>query len=178
MVRSATEIGLKTRYFGGGMVGLQFTSVKQQLGPKLNGILDYDWWIPAPTMQFSGILEFLKKYQAKAGAAGVDPLGYYLGTWGYAYIQVYGDAIAATKSLDDGKIADYMHQTTFKTIMGDWAYGDKGEWTKSGMLQVQYHDVKDGNDQLDQWRGMAVQTVIGPASEKTGELIYPYEKAK
>ena len=37
------------------MVGLQFTSVKQQFGPKLNGIVDYDWWIPAPTMQFSGI---------------------------------------------------------------------------------------------------------------------------
>ena len=34
MVRAATEIGLKTRYFGGGMVGLQFTSIKQQLGPE------------------------------------------------------------------------------------------------------------------------------------------------
>ena len=66
MVRAATELGLKTRYFGGGMVGLQFTSVKQQFGSKLNGILDYDWWIPEPKMQFPGIMDFLKKYQAKA----------------------------------------------------------------------------------------------------------------
>src|SRR5438094_7240454 len=72
MVRAATELGLKTRYFGGGMVGLQFTSVKQQFGPKLNGILDYDWWIPEPKMQFPGIMEFLKKYQAKAPGEGID----------------------------------------------------------------------------------------------------------
>ena len=50
--------------------------MKQQLGPKLNGILDYDWWIPAPKMEFPGILEFLKKYQAKAPSEGIDPLGY------------------------------------------------------------------------------------------------------
>src|SRR5207237_9628227 len=78
MVRAATEIGLKTRYFGGGMVGLQFTTIKQQLGPKLNGILDYDWWIPAPKMQFPGITEFLKKYQAKAPIERIAQLGWHL----------------------------------------------------------------------------------------------------
>src|SRR5271163_5029543 len=77
MLRAATESGLKTRFFGGGMVGLQFTSVKQQFGPKLNGVVNYDWWIPAPTMQFPGILDFLKQYQARAAEAGVDPLGWY-----------------------------------------------------------------------------------------------------
>ena len=50
--------------------------------------------------------EFFKNYQAKAGAEGVDPLGYYLGGWGYAYIEVLGDAINGTKSIDDDKIAD------------------------------------------------------------------------
>ena len=33
---------------------------------------------------------------------------------------------------------------THKTIMGDWSYGPNGEWTKSGMMQVQYHDIKEG----------------------------------
>ena len=78
MLRAATESGLKTRFFGGGMVGLQFTPIKLQFGPKLNGVVDYDWWIPSPTMQFPGITDFLKTYQAKAGEAGVDPLGWYL----------------------------------------------------------------------------------------------------
>src|SRR5437660_2939317 len=69
MLRAATEVGLKTRFFGGGMVGLQFTPIKEQFGSKLNGIINYDFWIPAPTMQFTGILDFLKEYQSKAGEA-------------------------------------------------------------------------------------------------------------
>ena len=40
------EVGLKTKLFGGGMVGLQSTAIKMQLGPLLNGIVDYDFWLP------------------------------------------------------------------------------------------------------------------------------------
>ena len=119
---------------------------------------------------------FLKQYQARAGAEGVDPLGYYLGTWGYAYIQILGEAVQATKSLDDNKLADYIGKTTFKTIMGDVKFGKGGEWAQGRMLQVQYHDIKSGD--LEQFRGMDTQTVLTPAQYKTGNVIYPYEKAK
>ena len=71
----------------------------------------------------AGTAEFFKKYQARAGAEGVDPLGYYLGGWGYAYIQLLGEAIAGSKSIDDNKIADYLRKNTFKTIMGDFKFG-------------------------------------------------------
>ncbi|MGA7102211.1 MAG: hypothetical protein WB019_18445, partial [Pseudolabrys sp.] len=104
------------------------------------------------------------------------PLGYYLGGWGYAYINLLGEAIAGAKSLDDNKIADYLRKNTHKTIMGDWSYGPGGEWTKSGMMQVQYHDIKEGAG-LDTWRGMSYQTVLTPADQKTGDVIFPYEKA-
>src|ERR1044072_9513855 len=87
--------------------------------------------------------EFFKKCQARAGAEGVDPLGYYLGGWGYAYISVLGSAIEGSKSIDDDKIADYLRKNGAKTIMGSWTYAPGGEWTKTGMMQVQYHDVKD-----------------------------------
>ena len=60
--------------------------------------------------------------------------------------------------------------------MGDWSYGPGGEWTKSGMMQVQYHDIKEGAG-LDTWRGMSYQTVLTPDDQKTGNVIYPYEKA-
>src|SRR5207248_10989518 len=59
MVRAANEIGLKAKIFGGGLVGLQYASIKQQLGPQLNGILVYHFWEPAPTLQFAGVLDFL-----------------------------------------------------------------------------------------------------------------------
>ncbi|HEX3441155.1 MAG TPA: amino acid ABC transporter substrate-binding protein [Pseudolabrys sp.] len=173
---AVNEANYKPKIIGGAMVGLQATVFKQKLGSKLNGIVNYETWVPSEKMM-APAADFFKKYQARAAGEGVDPLGYYLGGWGFAYVSALGEAIAGTKSIDDNKIADYFRTHTFKTIMGDWSYGPGGEWTKSGMMQVQYHNVKDGND-LDQWRGMAVQTVLTPPELATGKVIYPYEKAK
>jgi len=177
MVRAVNEANFKPKMIGGAMVGLQATVFKNQLGPLLNGFVNYETWVPAKNMMYEGTEEFFKKYQARAGAEGVDPLGYYLGGWGYAYIQVLGDAIKGTNSLDDNKLADYIRQNEFKTIHGNIRFGKDGEWAKSGMLQVQYHSIKKG-DGLEVWRGMSYQTVVAPAEMKTGDVIYPYEKAK
>jgi branched-chain amino acid transport system substrate-binding protein len=173
---AVNEANYKPKIIGGAMVGLQATVFKQKLGSKLNGIVNYETWVPSEKMM-APAADFFKKYQARAAGEGVDPLGYYLGGWGYAYVSALGEAIAGAKSIDDNKIADYFRTHTFKTIMGDWSYGPGGEWTKSGMMQVQYHNVRDGND-LEQWRGMAVQTVLTPSDLATGKVIYPYEKAK
>ena len=113
----------------------------------------------------------------RAKAAGVDPLGYYLGGWGYAYLQVLGEAVKGANSINDDKIADYLRSHEFNTIMADVRFGKNGEWTKSGMLQVQYHGITDAAN-LDTWRGMSYQTVLTPADQKTGDVIYPYAKAK
>ncbi len=176
MVLAINEANFKPKMIGGAMVGLQATVFKSKLGPKLNGIVNYETWVPSEKMM-APAAEFFKTYQARAGAEGVDPLGYYLGGWGYAYISVLGEAVAGAKSIEDAKIADYLRKATFKTIMGEWSYGPGGEWTKSGMMQVQYHDIKEGAG-LETWRGMSYQTVLTPPEFKTGEVIYPYEKAK
>jgi branched-chain amino acid transport system substrate-binding protein len=176
IVRAATELNYKPKMIGGAMVGLQATAIKRQLGPSLNGWINYETWVPAKTMMFPGVEEFLKKYQARAGAEGVDPLGYYLGTWGYAYIQILGDAVAATKSTNDNTLADYIGKTTFKTIMGDVKFGPGGEWAEGRMLQVQYHGIKSTD--LEQFRGMDTQTVLTPPQYKTGTAIVPFEKAR
>jgi branched-chain amino acid transport system substrate-binding protein len=176
MVKAVNELNYKPKMIGGAMVGLQATVFKRQLGPLLNGFVNYETWVPAKALMFDGTEAFLKQYQSRAAAEGVDPLGYYLGTWGYAYIQILGDAVQATKSLDDNKLADYIGKTTFKTIMGDVKFGKGGEWAKGRMLQVQYHGIKSGD--LEQFRGMDTQTVLTPAQYKTGNVIYPYEKAK
>jgi branched-chain amino acid transport system substrate-binding protein len=177
MVKAINEVGFKPKMVGGSMVGLQATVFKNQLKTLLNGIVNYETWVPSKELMLPQTEEFLKKYQARAGAAGVDPLGYYLGTWGYAHIQTYGQAIAEAKTLDDAKLADYMRKATFKTIMGDIKFGAKGEWAEGRMLQVQYHSIKpDAN--LETWRGMSYQTVLTPAKYKTGNIIYPYEKAR
>jgi branched-chain amino acid transport system substrate-binding protein len=176
MVRSVNEIGLKPKMIGGAMVGLQATAIKTQLGPLLNGFVNYDFWLPVPKMQFPGVNDLIKKYQARAAAEGVDALGYYMAPQGYAQLQVLQQAIEATKSLDDQKIADYIRANTFKTVLGDIKFGAKGEWVQSRVLQIQFHDVK-GND-VEQFRQMTTQTVVTPAEYKSGDVIYPYEKAK
>jgi branched-chain amino acid transport system substrate-binding protein len=176
LIRSINEIGFKPKIVGGAMVGIQATAIKRQLGPLLNGITNYETWVPAKTMEYPGVNEFLAKYQARAGAEGVDPLGYYLGTWGYAYAQLLEQAITGANSVNDDKLADYFRTATFKTIMGDVKFGAQGEWVESRFIVVQYHGIK-GND-LEQFKGMNVQTIVGPKRFETGKLIYPYEKAR
>src|ERR1700757_3363533 len=119
LVKAINEVGFKPRMVGGAMVGLQATVFKTQLGPLLNGLVNFETWIPAPKLQFPGAMELLKKYQAKAPAAGTDPLGYYMPVWAYAYLQVLGQAIEATKSLKDDTLAAYIRKTTFHTVVGD-----------------------------------------------------------
>jgi branched-chain amino acid transport system substrate-binding protein len=176
IVEAANEIGLKPKMFGGAMVGLQTTVFKEKLKGKLNGIVNYETWVPDKKEMYKGTEDFFKEYQAKAKAAGVDPLGYYLGGWGYAQFQVLGDAIKGSNSINDDKIAAYLKSHSFETIMGPIKFGAKGEWAEGRMLQVQYHDIKpDAN--LETWRGMSYQTVLTPKNLATGSVIYPYEKA-
>jgi len=176
IVRAANEIGLKAKLFGGGLVGLQYASIKQQLGPMLNGIVNYDFWEPAKTLEFPGVEEFLKKYQAKAASEGVDPLGYYLPPFAYANLQVLQAAVEGTNSLDQDKLADWLRKNTIKTIVGDLAFGSNGEWKEARVLQVQFHDVQ-GSD-LDQWKTDVKQTILWPDKYATGKAAYPYTSAK
>ena len=176
IVRSANEIGLKAKIFGGGLVGLQYASIKQQLGSQLNGIVNYDFWEPAKTLQFPGVLDFLKKYQAKAGSEGVDPLGYYLPPFAYANLQVLAAAVEGTKSLDQDKLADWLHQNTIPTVVGDIKYGANGEWAEPRVLTVQFHDVQ-GSD-IEQWKTDERQTILWPDKYATGKAAYPYADAK
>jgi branched-chain amino acid transport system substrate-binding protein len=175
MVRAASEVGLNVKLFGGGMVGLQTTSVKQQLGPLLNGIVNYDFWIPAKTLQFPGVADFLSKYKDKAASAGVDPLGYYLAPWAYAYMQVLADAVEGAKGLDQDKIADWLRGHTFKTVMGDIKFGEDGELAESYSKMVQYQHITSGD--LNQFNTGAQPVILWPAKFKTGEALYPYDAA-
>ena len=176
MVRAVNEIGFKPKMIGGAMIGLQSTSIKTQLGPLLNGWTNYDAWLPVPKMQFDGVNELMKKYQARAALEGVDALGYYMAPWSYAQLQVLQQAVVATESLDDARLGDYIRANTFKSVLGDVRFGSNGEWAQSRVLQVQFRNVKT-ND-LVQFKDISIQVVVAPTEYESGNLIYPYEKAK
>ncbi len=176
ITRAANELGLKTKMFGGGMVGLQYASLLTKLGPLLNGIVNYDFWVPEATLNFPGVKEFLAKYQKEAEKAGVDPLGHYLPPFAYAYLQILGQAVTAVGSLDQAKLAEHIHKTTFNTVVGPVKFGTNGEWAKTRVLQVQYQNIKDGG--LDQFMKPGKRVVLYPSDLKSGDLIYPYTDAK
>jgi branched-chain amino acid transport system substrate-binding protein len=172
LVRAATELGLKTRLFGGAMVGLQYATFMQQLADKLDRVVNYHLYVPSPTMKFPGIEDFLKTYQARAPQQGTDPLGFYQPPFAYAAMQVLEQALKATNTLDDGKLADYIHKNEFDTIVGKLRFDEKGEWAKPRLLMVQFQNI-DGNN-LDQYRTPGKQVILYPPEYKDGDLQQPF----
>jgi len=171
IVRAVREAGLKPMLIGGGMVGPQYASVKQQLGPLLNGFVSFESFVPEPTTNFPGVKEFLARYRPKAIAAAVDALGYYLPPFSYAGMQILAAAAEATKGLNQNKMADYIHKATHHTIAGDIRFGPDGEWAQSRIFQVQYQKI-DGNG-LDQFERPGTQVILFPSAYKSGALEYP-----
>ena len=175
-IRSVHELGLNTKIFGGSPTGPQSTSIKTSLGSMLNGIITFDWWLPAPQLRFPGVMEFLAKYQERAPKEGVDPLGYYLGPWAYADLEVLGEAVGATKSLDQDKLADYIRSHTFKTLVGDVAFGEKGEWKEARILTVQFQNISGTS--VDDFRDGKGEVVVWPDKYKAGDVVLPYSSIK
>jgi branched-chain amino acid transport system substrate-binding protein len=176
MIRTIHEVGFSARMVGGGMIGLQFAALKQQLGPMLENVLCYDLYVPEPTMSFPGIEQFLAKYRERAAPAGVDPLGIYIPPFAYSEMQVLEAAVKAVGSLDDKKLADYIRANTFPTIVGDLKFGERGEWAEPRILLVQYRGIV-GND-IDQFKQPGKQVILHPAKYKSGDLKVPFEPIK
>ena len=174
MVRAATEIGLKTQLFGGAMVGMQYASLITQLSEKLNRVVNYHFFVPSPKMNFPGIDEFLKKYQAQAKDAGVDPLGFYQPPFAYAAMQVLQQAITATGSLNDDKLAAYIHGNSFNTIVGEIRFNDLGEWANARTLMIQFQGIQGQG--LEQYLTGHRQVIVYPAEYKEGDLEQPFAK--
>jgi branched-chain amino acid transport system substrate-binding protein len=176
IVRAVNEIGVgdSVKLFGGGMVGLQFTPIMESLGSSLNGIVNYNSWVPG--IKYDGIEEFLARYAKKAAEAKVDPLGFYLPPFNYAIGQMIEQAVTATKSLDHKVLADYIRKNEMKTIVGPIRYGPDGEWANPRVVQAQYRGVVDKN--VQQFRDPKKFVVLFPDQFKTGELIAPFEKAR
>jgi branched-chain amino acid transport system substrate-binding protein len=173
-VRAAAEVGLRPNMIGGTMIGLLATPLKIQLGPLMNGYVNNEIFVPS--FKFKGTEAMLAKYQERAKGKKVDPLGYGFAPFGYAAAQVLGEAVEATKSLDQEKIAAYMHSHSFSTVAGEVSFGKDGEWVHPRMAFTQWQGLTDNS--LDQIKDPAHWVVIWPDQYKTGTLIYPYSKAK
>src|SRR5713101_8035583 len=178
ILRAVNELGIgdNVKIFGGGMVGLQFGAVMANLGSLLNGVVNYNSWLPEKSMYYEGTKAFFDTYAKKAVEAKVDPLGYYLAPYGYAMGQLVEQAVNATKSLDQKAIAKYLRDNEHKTIVGPIAFSADGERKETATLQAQFRGVVD--KKIEQFRGPGKQVILFPEKFKSGDLISPFETAR
>jgi len=176
IIRAVNEIGVgsSVQVFGGGMVGLQFTPIMTSLGSLLNGVLNYNSYVPG--MKYPGIEDFLSRYAKRATDAKVDPLGFYLPPFNYAIGQMLEQAVNATKSLEHRRLAEYLRKNEMKTVVGPIRYDKMGEWANPRVVQAQFRGVADKD--TEQFRQAGKQVVIYPEEYKTGNVITPFEKAR
>jgi branched-chain amino acid transport system substrate-binding protein len=176
IVRAVNEIGIgsQVQIFGGGMVGLQFTPIMSSLGSLLNGVLNYNSYVPG--MKYPGIEDFLARYAKRAADAKVDPLGFYLPPFNYAIGQMLEQAVNGAKSLDHKQLAAYLRKNEMKTVVGPIRYDKMGEWANPRVVQAQFRGIVDKD--VEQFRKPGKQVVIYPEEYKTGEVVTPFEKAR
>ena len=160
---------------GGAMIGPQNTSVKASLGPMLNGFVNYEYWVPGPKMFSPGVEELLDTYQSRAADAEIDRLGHYMAPLAYAQMQVVAQAIEATGSLDDLTLADYARKATFLTVMGMIEFGEKGDWSRPRVVQVQFQGIVGAD--IEQFRSGSRQTIVWPTELASGQIQFPYAQS-
>ena len=85
-------------------------------------------------------------------------------------------AVEGTKSLDHPTLAAYIRSHSFSTVVGDITFGKDGEWKKSRVVFTQFQNVT--SNALDQFKDTTHEVVIWPNEYKSGDMIYPYSKAK
>jgi branched-chain amino acid transport system substrate-binding protein len=178
ILRAVNEIGIgdNVKIFGGGMVGLQFGAVMENLGSLLNGVVNYNSWLPEQKMYYEGTKAFFDQYTKRAVEAKVDPLGYYLAPFGYASGQMVEQAIKAVGSLDQKAIAKYLRENEIKTIVGPMTFAADGERKENAVLQAQFRGIVDKN--IEQFRSPGKQVILFPANLKSGDLVTPFEAAR
>lgn len=172
LVRAINAGDYRPKMVGGAMIGPQSASVKTELGPLLNGFVNYEYWMPVPKMDFYGVSDLLVKYQARAFSEGVDELGFYVVPLAYSQMQVLEQAVAATNSFDDDKLAEYCRTNTFETVIGNVRFGEAGEWVEPRVIQVQFQNIE--NSEIDTFKDSRVQVVVAPTAYVSGAFIYPY----
>ena len=173
IIKAASELKFKPKMIGGAMLGLLVTGIKQNLGDQINGYISNEFYIPAPSLQFEGTNRMMKEYQSRAAAAGTDPLGFTYPPYAYAAGQILAKAVTATQSLDDDKLAAYLRDNNFDTVIGPVKFGENGEWTTPRIICIQFQGISGGD--IAQFQDWSRQVVVYPPQYKSGKLAYPLE---
>jgi branched-chain amino acid transport system substrate-binding protein len=176
LIKAMNAVGFSPKLVGGAMIGPQNGVVKAELGALLNGLVNYEYWLPVPSLIIPQIQSLIAAYQSRAEKAGADPLGYYVAPLAYAQMQVLEQAVRAVGSLDDEALSDYTRKATFETVVGKVTFGEGGGWAQPRVLTVQFQNIE--SDNISEFRKPNTQAVVYPSEIASARLIYPYLRAK
>jgi branched-chain amino acid transport system substrate-binding protein len=176
LVKAMNAAGLSPTFVGGAMIGPQNGIVKAELGPLLNGLVNYEYWLPVPSLTNPQNQSLIATYQSRAEKDGADPLGYYVAPLAYAQLQVLEQAVRAVGSLDDAALSDYARKATFDTAVGKVTFGEGGGWAQPRVLTVQFQNIESNN--ISEFKKSNTQAVVYPSEISSASVIYPYPKAK
>jgi len=132
------------------------------VGPSLNewattlkGDGNYVWGSTmfSPEAKTPGLQEFVAAFQAK-----YKQLPGYHAAGAYAAAQVLGNAVEATRTLQDTVLRDYVAGHEFHTVMGTLSWDSTGR-PKPGVLLVQWQNGQ--------------QKILRPKEAATAQPIYP-----
>jgi branched-chain amino acid transport system substrate-binding protein len=171
LIRAIGESDLDPTLVGGAMIGPQSSAVQTELGPLLNGIVNYEYWLPTAAMSFPGVSDLIATYQERARGTSADALGYYVAPFAYAQLQVVEQAIHATGGIDDAELADYTRSEVFPTVVGDVTFGPLGEWAVPRVLTVQFRDI--ASTDISDFAKPEARVVVAPVGYASGELAVP-----
>ena len=176
LIKAINAIELSPKVVGGAMIGPQNGVVKVELGPLLNGLVNYEYWLPVPGLTNPQVQSLIATYQSRAAQAGADPLGYYVAPLAYAQLQVVEQAVRAVGSLDDAALSDYTRTATFETVVGNVTFGEGGGWAQPRVLTVQFQNIESTD--IAEFKKANTEAVLDPSRIASGSLIYPYATAR
>ena len=177
LVRAANEIGLNPKIFGGALIGQLVTPIKVQLGPMQNGIVIHESFVPSPKLNFPGLDELMKRYQAKARRAE-DRLR--SATPSCRSATPTARFWSRRSPRPRASTTMCSPNTSTATASRPWSasisFGKDGEWAKPRMVLTQFQNIEPNN--VDQFKNGDHQPILWPPEYKSGEMIYPYENAR
>ena len=118
VIKQAREQGLQSQFVSeDAIVNAEFWTIA---GDAAEGTLNT--FGPDPR-KFEAAKEAVDKFKAQ----GYDPEGYTLYT--YAAFQVWAEAVKQAGATDAKKVAEAMRKNTYKTVIGDLNFNEKGDIT-------------------------------------------------
>jgi len=134
MARQMKQLGINAKLLGGDT--LCSPEMTKLGGDAVNNVV-YCAYAGMLTEGDAGAKAFQEKFKKRFGQT---PDVY--GPFYYDQVMNIGDAMQKSGSIDPAKVGAYLHQNTYKGVMGEYAYDDKGNRIKAPVVVMTFEGGK------------------------------------